>query len=148
MERAIRRALHYLEREQRSDGTWLPLWFGNQNNPNHENPVYGTARVLEALLEVDETEFPSVGKMRQRGLQWLENARHPGLSVEETALRVGLTGKGVENLLEMTSSGMEFPASPIGLYFASLWYSERLYPLIFTVEALKRHARRSKVHQE
>jgi squalene-hopene/tetraprenyl-beta-curcumene cyclase len=148
MERAIRRALHYLEREQRSDGTWLPLWFGNQNNPNHENPVYGTVRVLEALLEVDESAFPSVGKMRQRGLQWLENARPPGLSVEETALRVGLTGKGVENLLEMTSSGMEFPASPIGLYFASLWYSERLYPLIFTVEALKRHAVRSEVPQE
>jgi squalene-hopene/tetraprenyl-beta-curcumene cyclase len=27
-------------------------------------------------------------------------------------------------------------ASPIGFYFAKLWYYERLYPLIFTVAAL------------
>ncbi len=26
--------------------------------------------------------------------------------------------------------------SPIGFYFAKLWYYERLYPLIFTVAAL------------
>jgi squalene-hopene/tetraprenyl-beta-curcumene cyclase len=26
--------------------------------------------------------------------------------------------------------------SPIGLYFAKLWYYEKLYPLIFTVSAL------------
>ncbi len=148
MDRSIRHGLHYLEREQRSDGAWLPLWFGNQNNPNHENPVYGTVRVLEALREVDESEFPAVGKMKQRGFQWLENAQYPGLSIEETALMVGLTGKGAEHLIEMTSSGMEFPASPIGLYFASLWYSERLYPLILTVEALKRQIARSEEHEE
>ena len=28
--------------------------------------------------------------------------------------------------------------APIGLYFSSLWYSERLYPLIWTVGALGR----------
>ena len=26
--------------------------------------------------------------------------------------------------------------TPIGLYFANLWYSEKLYPIIWTVEAL------------
>ena len=31
--------------------------------------------------------------------------------------------------------------SPIGFYFAKLWYFERLYPLIFTVAALGRAAR-------
>jgi squalene-hopene/tetraprenyl-beta-curcumene cyclase len=30
--------------------------------------------------------------------------------------------------------------SPIGFYFAKLWYFERLYPLIFTVAALRRAA--------
>jgi hypothetical protein len=29
-------------------------------------------------------------------------------------------------------------ASPIGLYFAKLWYYERLYPLIFATAALGR----------
>jgi squalene-hopene/tetraprenyl-beta-curcumene cyclase len=45
--------------------------------------------------------------------------------------------RGVAWLRTATNDGREFPASPIGLYFAKLWYSERLYPLIFTVEALE-----------
>jgi squalene-hopene/tetraprenyl-beta-curcumene cyclase len=68
----------------------------------------------------------------------LEGAPLQNLTLEETALVAGLTGKGVDRLLEMTENGTEFLTSPIGLYFASLWYSEKLYPLIFTVEALKR----------
>jgi len=28
--------------------------------------------------------------------------------------------------------------SPIGFYFAKLWYYEKLYPIIFTVGALNR----------
>ncbi|MCF7817054.1 MAG: hypothetical protein K9M54_04165 [Kiritimatiellales bacterium] len=138
MERSIRRGLRYLEKEQRADGVWLPLWFGSQSDPTHENPVYGTVRVLEALRELDEAEFPSVVKMKQRGFHWLERVPLSGLSVEETALVAGSTGRGADQLLEMTQGGTVFLASPIGLYFASLWYSEKLYPLIFTVEALKR----------
>ncbi|MEA2069368.1 MAG: prenyltransferase/squalene oxidase repeat-containing protein [Verrucomicrobiota bacterium] len=139
MEDSIQRGLQYLEKEQQADGSWLPLWFGSQSNPGNENPVYGTVRVLEALRELDEAGFPRVGTMRARGFQWLEEASLQGRTIEETALMVGLTGKGVDELLEMTNRGTEFPASPIGLYFASLWYSEKLYPLIFTVEALKRY---------
>ena len=84
----------------------------------------------------------------------------PGLiaSVEETSLTVEalarvaaeapdatLRGRataavaaGVEWLLEHTAAGIRFPASPIGLYFAKLWYDEELYPLAFTVAALER----------
>jgi squalene-hopene/tetraprenyl-beta-curcumene cyclase len=29
-------------------------------------------------------------------------------------------------------------ASPIGLYFALLWYDEKMYPLIYQTEALRR----------
>ena len=29
-------------------------------------------------------------------------------------------------------------ASPIGLYFAKLWYSEQLYPIVWSVAALGR----------
>jgi squalene-hopene/tetraprenyl-beta-curcumene cyclase len=144
MERSIRHGLRYLEKQQRPDGTWLPLWFGNQSNPHRENPVYGTVRVLEALTELDEAEFPRVGKMKARGFQGLEKIPAEGLSVEETALRAGLRGQGIDRLLEMTSQGTVFSASPIGLYFASLWYSEKLYPQIFTLEALKRADRLTK----
>lgn len=138
MKRSIRRGLRYLEKEQRADGSWIPLWFGNQANLRHENPVYGTVRVLEALCELDAAEFPIVGNMMQRGFQWLEKLEIENLSVEETALAAGLTGRGGAKLLEMTANGTQFCAGPIGLYFASLWYSERLYPLIFTTEALNR----------
>ena len=41
-------------------------------------------------------------------------------------------------LLEHTAAGTRFPAAPIGLYFAKLWYDEELYPLAFTVAALER----------
>lgn len=135
MERSMARSFHYLEKQQRPDGSWLPLWFGNQQNPNHENPVYGTVRVMEALME---TNFPRIGKMRAKGFQWLENLDLDGLCVEELALVAGLTGRGGERLAEMTASGTEFFANSIGLYFASLWYSEKLYPVIFSLGAFKR----------
>ena len=38
--------------------------------------------------------------------------------------------------MEHIEDGTWNQAAPIGLYFAKLWYYERLYPLIFTVAAL------------
>jgi len=69
--------------------------------------------------------------------------------VEETALAVsalclwaeemGLAlEKGVTYLLQCVEDGTWTQPAPIGLYFASLWYSEQLYPVIWTVEALGR----------
>ena len=46
--------------------------------------------------------------------------------------------RGAAWLVERTAGGREFPASPIGLYFAKLWYDEELYPLVFTLAALER----------
>ena len=46
--------------------------------------------------------------------------------------------RAVAWLQQATDNGTRFPPSPIGLYFAKLWYSERLYPIIFTVSALQR----------
>src|SRR4029453_11589643 len=47
--KATQRALAFLAQAQRSDGSWLPLWFGNQHVTDDENPTYGTARVLNAV---------------------------------------------------------------------------------------------------
>ncbi len=44
------------------------------------------------------------------------------------------TGYLIEHI---SVTGLDKPA-PIGLYFASLWYSEQLYPLIWAMEALGR----------
>jgi squalene-hopene/tetraprenyl-beta-curcumene cyclase len=73
--------------------------------------------------------------------------RNVGSSIEETALAVSalsLCGevqaakRGGEWLAQHTHGGAETPVSPIGFYFAKLWYFERLYPLIFAVDAMSR----------
>jgi squalene-hopene/tetraprenyl-beta-curcumene cyclase len=46
--------------------------------------------------------------------------------------------RGAIWLCQATDEGRTFPASPIGLYFAKLWYYEKLYPVIFSVAALGR----------
>ena len=40
-------------------------------------------------------------------------------------------------LLRLTNDGQHTPPAPIGLYFAKLWYHERLYPVIFSLGALR-----------
>ncbi len=42
------RARAFLLANQQADGSWLPLWFGNQDRADESNPVYGTSRVLVA----------------------------------------------------------------------------------------------------
>ena len=130
VDNAMERAVIYLERSQRPDGAWIPLWFGNPWTPGQTNPVYGTARVLECgdLLPSDS---------RRRGEEFLSSVQKPDGSfgtVEETALAVAVLGddRGARWLQTQTT----LPPAPIGLYFAKLWYSEKLYPLIFSVAAL------------
>lgn len=69
---AIPRGIEYLQNEQREDGSWVPLWFGNQENPNGENPVIGTSRVLIALADLGY----GASEMAQRAGQWLCRMQH------------------------------------------------------------------------
>ena len=43
-----------------------------------------------------------------------------------------------------TIGGKITPLSPVGFYFARLWYYGELHPLIFATDALRRMAERSK----
>ena len=134
-QKAIDRAFQYLRDTQREDGSWVPLWFGNQHHPAQENPVYGTSRVLlcESLLK---------DPMWERARTWLKVAQHADGgwgSIEETALAVEATGDARGRAWLEANAG-SWRTSPIGLYFAKLWYSEKLYPIIFTVAALSRGA--------
>ena len=68
VERATARAVGYLEESQRPDGSWIPLWFGNQQAPDDANPVYGTARVLEGLATLDDSAAAARDRVTRGGL--------------------------------------------------------------------------------
>jgi squalene-hopene/tetraprenyl-beta-curcumene cyclase len=187
VEDSVTRGLEYLDNCQRPDGSWLPLWFGNQWGDDDENPLYGTARVLLAYRDLRRMgDVPAMrgvdylltkqnvdGGWGGRGLsgEWgvmsgEQNTKasvdasplptpHSPLdsrlsSVEETAVVVEAlcaaidrpeVQKAVERgalwLVEAVETGRSHVPSPIGFYFAKLWYYEKLYPLIFTVGALR-----------
>ena len=175
VDKSIKKALAYLQSNQRED-CWVPLWFGNQFAPDHENPLYGTTRVLSGLCHLPK-RFSSVYlPMMQKGARWLLSAQNQAggwgatksvnPTVEETALSVdALAGfltipaltttesikspvpseaiqsaisQGVSWLIEYTQAGASISPSPIGLYFARLWYFEQLYPVIFAASALQK----------
>jgi squalene-hopene/tetraprenyl-beta-curcumene cyclase len=152
--RAIGRALSFLARIQNRDGSWTPLWFGNEHAPGEENRTYGTSRTVMALGEPKTSVLSNA-------LHWLRAAQNEDggwggapstpSSTEETALAVHALStardagvpaacieRGVQWLIQTTERGARSAPAPIGLYFARLWYYEELYPLIYATGALIR----------
>jgi squalene-hopene/tetraprenyl-beta-curcumene cyclase len=74
LEVAIDSGLSYLGSEQRPDGSFVPLWFGNQHHPDGANPVYGTALVLTTCTELGRLD----SEMAQKAARWLIGAQHAG----------------------------------------------------------------------
>lgn len=162
MEKMFNQALKYLENHQKENGSWLPLWFGNQLTSDHQNPVYGTAKVVTYLKDlsdhawISEIKRQKLEKMIARGNtfligvqnkdgSWGGNKNIPG-TMEETALSVSALAskknrkiclKGLHWLDEFYLKN-RFKSAPIGLYFASLWYDEKMYPVTSYLEALAR----------
>jgi squalene-hopene/tetraprenyl-beta-curcumene cyclase len=168
----IARCIKYLARAQNCDGSWTPLWFGNQFTRDQANPVYGTSRVLAGLQTISQSLLEGCVMPLHRGVEWLLSvqnedggwggAKSVESSIEETALAVdALAGllsarggseqlqlpketiesavwRGAGWLVEETDGGKSMTPAPIGLYFAKLWYFEKLYPVIFAVSALNK----------
>jgi squalene-hopene/tetraprenyl-beta-curcumene cyclase len=192
VQKAVARGFRFLAKTQRPDGSWLPLWFGNQHRPDDENPLYGTARVLAAYRDFGKLDEEPA----RRGIAYLLTQQNPDggwgdegrsqvatrktdsreippgsssaetvattptssgsqstvlrSSVEETGVVIEALAaasnlsearsafqRGVAWLVEAVETGRFRHASPIGFYFAKLWYYEKLYPLIFSVAALR-----------
>lgn len=164
IDRAIDSGFKYLASHQQKDGSWLPLWFGNQDHPDDTNPCYGTAKVLFAYRDANTFDTTEA----QFGLRWIrENQNSDGgwgggssvqwpdeklgcSSVEETALCTEIllddddplsqqaAESGIEWLMTATESESVCAPWPIGFYFAKLWYFEKMYPMIFAGSALSR----------
>lgn len=151
---AEKKAIRYLRREQRNDGSWIPLWFGNQHrSADEENPTYGTAMVVRALDDIGRSTLAEDGAawliaQQNRDGGWGSRKDETPSTIEETALAVSALAfrseaaaaveHGTKWLVDKTKNGTEFDPAPIGFYFAKLWYFERSYPIIWTVEALGR----------
>jgi len=202
MRNAILQAMRFLKQRQRTNGAWVPLWFGNQYVQDEENLTYGTSRVLMAWLAASEKPWLAqsteleIQKRVEMAAKWLVRAQqadgswtgadqdslqsaYKGLepssigSIEETAIAVEAladlcqhatgspadTGmdpilvfdcrqamfRGVAWIHQHTAEGTQFPASPIGFYFAKLWYYEKHYPICYSVAALERVAKLMRV---
>jgi squalene-hopene/tetraprenyl-beta-curcumene cyclase len=141
---------------------WEPLWFGNEHTAEETNPIYGTAAVLRGLLGSGATT--QTRSVRDAAIFLLADQDSLGgwggasgvtPSIEETAVALAAIAPIVDEfnsvsqriskpleravtwLIDATQGGTQFPSSPIGLYFARLWYHEQLYPVIWTLTALK-----------
>ena len=165
--RSVQKATSFLVQQQRENGVWVPLWFGNQDSPAEENPTYGTTRVLLCatltselgqqvadtidvpravawLLTAQNTDggwggdvgMPSTLEETAFGLEALAALWQAGRATSEQVARA--IDCGCQWLMEHTEFGTRFPVSPIGFYFAKLWYFEQLYPVVFVVSALGR----------
>lgn len=163
MEKSIAAAMKYLDGCQNEDGSFDSLWFGRPENlPRQNNPVLDTARVIAALANLDASTDSRLQKMLQQGFTFLLTQQKPDggwaaaqsldSSIEETAVAVqalaelenrdmpdevkGSVQRGVLWLGDHIEAIQSCQAGPIGLYFAKLWYYEKLYPLLFSLQAL------------
>jgi squalene-hopene/tetraprenyl-beta-curcumene cyclase len=163
LKHSLTNAIAYLQKHQQKNGSWLPLWFGNQHSTNHKNPVYGTARVLTYLndslpflsenTELSQKLIPLISsgekfllRVQNKDGSWGGDTNIPG-TIEETALAVSALSK--TKYSEVCNRGLNWLddsftrngliAAPIGLYFASLWYDEKMYPLTAYLEAISRN---------
>lgn len=142
-ESALASAHRFLVRNQHPNGSWTPLWFGNEHADKQENPTYGTARVLHAKHSGNKAALQWLRQTQNKDGGWGGGPGTPS-TIEETSLVLQALAssddpaidRGLAWLIDATNEGRQTPPSPIGLYFASLWYYEELYPLIFATGAL------------
>jgi squalene-hopene/tetraprenyl-beta-curcumene cyclase len=164
--RARKRLLRWMRRAQAADGSWTPLWFGDQDAPDEKAPVYGTATTVDYLAGESS---PIAANMVEKGLRYLlsaQNADGGWGGQRGVASKVCFTAralsalasypervdelrppacKAVDFLFGKFERGELYRPEPIGLYFSRLWYSEVLYAPAFAYEALRKFHSRLKM---
>jgi squalene-hopene/tetraprenyl-beta-curcumene cyclase len=157
---AIERGLAFLRKTQETDGSWIPLWFGNQRVAKQSNPVFGTARVVCGLTQLKAAGLSVDLDVMQKGIHFLlanqndddgwGGQRGTPSSIEETGVTIEAlsphaasdpqVARALEDAMGWLVDQCEQQAwrrpTPIGLYFSSLWYAEKLYPIVFARRAL------------
>lgn len=139
---------NYLKNSQASDGSWTSLWFGDQDCPGGVAPVLGTAIVLEHL-----GEWGSGRDFCEKAAEFLMSCRNEDFAwggakgvrskriITARAISALSNYKNFAETLDLSLRALldfdESESEAVGLYFAKLWYSEKLYPHIHNLSALK-----------
>jgi squalene cyclase len=164
-EKSMDRMLKWMYKEQATDGSWVPLWFGDQEAENEQSPVYGTAITTEYLSGINH---PLAREMRGRGAGYLLSVQNTDggwggaknvpskITLTARALSAMVDFSGVdEEVLNRTfdylysryTAGELLKPEAIGLYFSRLWYSEDMYNITFVLNALNRYKREIKLKE-
>lgn len=114
----ISKALNWLCGAQGSDGSW-------GGGVKTQGSIEETALAIEAVAAAIESM-----KLRQ------EHPHSLSVSQLEEACQ-----RAIQWLISATEQGTCFPPSPIGFYFAKLWYYEKHYPLVYCLAAVERLCR-------
>ena len=154
--RSIGRLIGWMSREQAEDGSWVPLWFGDQDAEDERSPVYGTATAVEYL---SQSKNEAVRPLVERGAEFLIKSQNTdggwggarGVESKVTLTARALSAlasvesadrkvveRGFDYIYQAWQSGKLYDAEPIGLYFARLWYSEPMYNMTFVLMAMKK----------
>lgn len=144
------RALAYLHRIQRVDGSFPSIWF--------REVTAGTASVLQALCDVGLRASQIAVRARnallsnQNGDGGWGGVHGEVSTAEETAWAVlallacnesevaSVVQLGVDWLLAHQLPDGTWRPSPIGLYYSAMWYSDSMYALAWPAQALARAA--------
>ena len=133
------------------------MWFGNEDETEIRNYTYGTSQAIEAFAAYGMGEELAA----RRGAEFLLSIQNAdggwggaegiASSPEETAFAVSALSLFADTNKPVLRGGLwladsqhesgSWTATPIGLYFARLWYHERLYPAVYGLRALALAAR-------
>lgn len=147
--RVLERALGYLAKAQRHDGSFASIWF--------RDGTAGTASVLEALGDCGLTGHPIAARARD-ALLALQNddggwsgLRHEGSTAEETSWAImallqcppsGAIDRAVRRGVSWLAARQRFDGTwepaPIGLYYSAMWYSDSQYAVALPLRAIAR----------
>jgi squalene-hopene/tetraprenyl-beta-curcumene cyclase len=163
--KSMRRLLQWMRKTQTGEGSWIPLWFGDQDAPGEQAPVYGTAVAIEHLSISADPVAVAISAKGIRYLLAVQNddggwggakdvlskvtftARALSALVTAHTIPVEAVTRGIDYLYNRFREGTLNGAEPVGLYFARLWYSEELYNITFTLSALE-HIRKHIIFEE
>jgi squalene-hopene/tetraprenyl-beta-curcumene cyclase len=111
-------AVKWLLEAQSLDGGW-------GGAVRTESSIEETALAIDSLASFAQHRSQAVGLLNEQ----LQNRIAKAIE------------RGVQWLQNKTNNGSAFEPSPIGFYFAKLWYFEKHYPLVYCTTALERTMR-------